>query len=599
MSRRRRGGWFNRLMLSVGDAARVVYEFVRTVILFPVNLLFEIKYLIGSSLSSGAQSNNVLDIVLHYVLLVPRLCFSAVVYGAVATFHYALSWPRLMRLRDLGFGLPALIAGIAAIVVVFLLHKSQMEIVNAYDKAAITALEEAHATTEPDVRRKALERAILYRRAGAKMIPNEEQYKLDIGRLYLEIGEIERGYAIIRSLADRNSPGYAPAHIFQAEVLMREMSSPQWFEDAVAHLTWAKIEHKNPDDVCRMLGDLYRFAYDRYKPENESVFRMTKPMLLAESEKFYSQIREPTPRDRYLLGFIHFRQGGVDQGYREMGGVAAQLQLKVDANPDDRATWGLLFEVLLNMQEYDRAKRVLIAVKNLKPEPLYDFLMARTCARHAYAIRVMKPDAYVLQYTELTTAYAAYPYEIESLTFWVRGLSGPTAEADIARQGLERLVALPGVDPSMAHFLLGFDAQRRRLPRIADEHFAKARKSTEEMVPGMLAEIAQAFMNQKTGSPEIAVGSQLSQTALQLWPDNPQVRMTRGWAELRAQNFKAAVAHLEKALEKRQNDATLHDLLAEAYQGLGNTRAAAEHRRLQASARAQAVAAPGTAATGR
>jgi tetratricopeptide (TPR) repeat protein len=150
------------------------------------------------------------------------------------------------------------------------------------------------------------------------------------------------------------------------------------------------------------------------------------------------------------------------------------------------------------------------------------------------------------------------------------------SEADRARAILrDRLTR--GESPALAHFVLGIDADERGQKAEARAHWEQALR----LAPGFAAVANNlACLLADSEPPELDRALQLSEAALRGRPDEPRFRDTRGRVLLKMGRWNEAVADLEAVLASRAKPAGLHEALARAYEGLGETTMAAEHRRL-------------------
>ncbi len=589
MSRRRRGGWFARLTRSLGSAAGAVRHLVQVVVLFPVRVFFEIWNTLGAMVSAGLEGRGGVDAFVYFLTFIPRLVWYYVVTFAVALFHFVLSWPRLMRLRDLAAGLPALAAAIAALLILFVFDKKDVEILSMYEEAVKTSFDEAQSATDPDVRKAALERALLYRRAGAKLNEAEVVYKFDIARLYLELGEIERGSAMMQTLAPRETAGFAPAHLWQAGRLETSENPTDWFDNAVAHLTWALQTSGAKAEIHKRLGDVNFRYYNEVVRLNPNRFDPRRPapqMILKAAEEHYLAAGAEDRDIRAKLGFVYAYQGRREEANRLVTLVANSFMHDIAVNPGDKVTRLQLVRLLRDTFIFDAAKRYLIEGRNLKADSEYDYQLASVCVSAAIYKRSMNSQDIASYHQELREAYVAYPYFPNAIGLWFLSLLEQGEESNAARKELQGLLNLPGVNPAIAHFLLAFDAERRRYPREAQQHYAAARSTKEEMVPKVLADVARAVSERAGSANNSALGSQFAGAVLQNWPEQPGVLTTIGLLEMRKGNYAGALAQFNKALVHQQNDATLHLYLSQTYQALGQNDNAAKHRRLMEAARA-------------
>lgn len=151
------------------------------------------------------------------------------------------------------------------------------------------------------------------------------------------------------------------------------------------------------------------------------------------------------------------------------------------------------------------------------------------------------------------------------------------AEADSNRDFLKALLA-DNRAPVLSRLGLALDGLRRGDAttdpgRLLQEALAQAPQTAQAMnnVAFLLA----------LRAPEDAPRAlALIDAVLARWPDQPNYRDTRGQILMRLGRWQEACLDLEAALPRMTNKKSTHQALAEAYQHLGQTEKAAQHRRL-------------------
>src|SRR5262249_24578172 len=135
---------------------------------------------------------------------------------------------------------------------------------------------------------------------------------------------------------------------------------------------------------------------------------------------------------------------------------------------------------------------------------------------------------------------------------------------DEAQTTLERLLAT-GKASAVVHFALGVQAWRRGRPTEAQIHWEAALDLAPYLV---VAANNRAILLAESAPPALPRALELVTRALTRAPDEPAFHDTRGRIFMRMGRWQEALADLEAALPKREDDPHLHELLGEVYEHL-------------------------------
>lgn len=586
MSRRRRSeGFFSRIFEGVNYLGQMIVNGL----LWPFYVVADIyDSLVGGS-TPGLRSRTWRDFFVDVLLFVPRLI------GFVFMWLYGgiVSWPRMIRLRDLASGLPALIGTVAAVAVLFFAQKDDAHVVQGYKFNSDESYAKAQQEPTEEARKAALKLAQFYTRALVKMNPLEPEYRFNVAYIYQEMGEFSRAQSIMDDLAPRYESGFAKAHLWQADQLLApdRPIRPDSLDAAEAHLLRALTTYSDKEAIHRRLGELYYFRYLRYDPKSFDVRMPARNEYLRKSEEQLSKVAALDPKMALSLAEIRALEGKTQQAELDVQGVVTQLTTRLSSVPDDLETRIQLARAYRMVRRYADAANVLREGQNLRPDIRFDQELSGIYYFQALDIKQRTPAALVDQFAALQHAYVSYPSNNYVTHRFVQALtSGTSEEADVARSALQHLVdnKAPG---RMATFLLGFDCLQRKLPVKAGEFFAKAQSMPVDNTPEVIAGLTMAVLTQQVRSLNPPLAGKIFEAGLKVWPDDPDLLSVRAQQDLMLRNYPKALGDLKKALERRPHDAKLHEMIATTYERLGLVDQCREHR-LKANESRQNAAPP-------
>lgn len=150
--------------------------------------------------------------------------------------------------------------------------------------------------------------------------------------------------------------------------------------------------------------------------------------------------------------------------------------------------------------------------------------------------------------------------------------------ADISDDRVQELreALLQNLDSESVHFVQGTVDLLRGNVEQAHAHFERI--AANKKLPGVLNNMAVVLHEREP--PDLERALNLSNAALELMPDFPAMRETRGQILVKMNEYEKAIPDLEFALQDRQLAGPVHRALAEAHEGLGQKQLAEEHRAL-------------------
>lgn len=593
----RGSGYLARIIHAVMAPFRAVLWMWRTFVLTPY---YEVTASLGAffgSVFSGARGKSVFQVLANVVLWLPRLLLS-LVWSLGQWLWWALgAWPRLMRLRDLGWGLPALLLAICVVPILLVVRTNDNELLSSYQQEMQNCHEESAKTADAETKEKLLKRSLFFARCLTQLRPLDKSFRYNLAMLYSSLGEQDRGDAIMSELAPRDAVGFGPAHFSRARQLLSRPLGPDEFNSAVAHLESAlKSPEIDRSDVHRQLGELYFQAYLMQESGGAMPRGLSKEALLNEAKNNFQSYVGTEVQPILRLSTILALQGNYEQARLSVQKLVADLKIKLDVNPTDVQTRVELARVLASALELKEASDVLQMGRIRKPDVRLDQELSNVYFAQAMEFQRRMPSAPELPYQALRASFEANPGNGMVVARLLQALLGTTKEAELARKMLADLP--PKYQQSgIVRFLFGFDAERRQLPQIAEQQYGLARQSNDALAPAVVADVAFAAIDRKYVALPAAVGMQLTEAALRVWPNHPDLLFIRGRMSFQAQRFAEAVSELNKAVAAKKNDVTLtirladdvrlHATLGSAYAKIGQRDNAEAHLALARAAAAR------------
>jgi tetratricopeptide (TPR) repeat protein len=267
--------------------------------------------------------------------------------------------------------------------------------------------------------------------------------------------------------------------------------------------------------------------------------------------------------------------GDSEESLRHARAALQAARTRSEARPDDRVPRLLWANASVFLKDYTGALEALERGYALTSDPMFRQSMAGVCAVWAGALESKGESALPerLAVIERGLAYEATNTALITQLGMLMVTGGPTAEK--ARAAVRKLLA-EGKAPAMAHLALGNDAWARNKNEEARAHWEQAYKLDPRltMVTNNLA-WALAY-REPTDVPRALA---LIEQAIARSPSDPRLRGTRGEILVKLERWKDALTELEFALAGGAGTPALHDALALAYDGLGMSEMAAEHRK--------------------
>lgn len=588
--------FIGRLLYALAAPFRLIGWLWRVLIIAPYYEAAEALHNFRGWLFRGMGTTSWFRLLFHYLLWILYAPIWLVVEGAKWLWSAALNWPRYVRLRSLLAGLPALLVAAVAVPSLTLFHPDRNTLFATYQ----TNMQDLHVEASKEVDRekqgKLVDEALFYARSLSSMLPNDPAYQFSLAMLYSAKGDDVRSRAIMAELAPRNKIGYGPAHFAQAKQLVGRPMSPDDFKSAIAHFDSAlRSNEVDRNEVHRELGRLYYQAYMALEAGGTNPLGLSLERMLENARDHFSKYQGTDPQVVISLGRILATQGNVEQAQLSVQKVLADLRTKLELSPSDVEARLQLAHAYASVRKLTEAGDLLVEGRIRNPDPRYDRELSNVFFAKSLEYQRNMPSAKELPFQALRSSFEANPGNGLTVAGFLQALLESEERANFARKTLTDLPP-PLKSHPIVQFLLGFDAQRRSLPQIADQHFAAARNAEGSLAPAVFADIANVAMERGSGVLSPQVGHQLCESALRLWPTHPDLLYLRAKVNLQSRRYAEALADLNKAVAARQNDATLtlrlandvrlNALLAAAYQSSGQQENAERHKRLAQAAAA-------------
>jgi tetratricopeptide (TPR) repeat protein len=187
------------------------------------------------------------------------------------------------------------------------------------------------------------------------------------------------------------------------------------------------------------------------------------------------------------------------------------------------------------------------------------------------------------------------PNDPETLTRLAALAVNSEQDSSLARDLLQDALAR-GQTPATVHLILGTHAAVNSRWKEARLHLEQAQRMNAR-TPALLNNLAWVLAHDEPA--DLGQAVRLADAAVELAPDHPEIRQTRGTILVRLERWEEAVTDLELAIGKLTDRPHLHELLAQAYSHLGDDDLAGKHRQLaQRSKNGDDVVAPTSGLTG-
>ncbi len=395
-------------------------------------------------------------------------------------------------------------------------------------------------------------------------------------------GDRIRADALLNQLAPLDRQGYGYAHLHLARRLLNRQ--PVTAEDrrlAEVHLLWAAKVLPNSTETHFGLGRLYLEAG---KPD------LAEPHLL--------RAIEAHPEMHLPLAWLYVRQGARDKAQLHARSAQDYYQALTGNGPDNqlfRIHWA---ETKRLLDDYPGAIAILQRGLELTRNPLFAKALGQLYVAW-FEAEARNPKSTLEM--RLVFLERALSYDSENLNALnqLLALGRGGAGSGKGKAALEAALAR-GQSSAVVHLALGMDAWQRAESQAGPAgvaglvlgltgqgvwkraergralfHLEQACKLSPRSA---LLVNNLAWMLARAPEPDLKRALELMDSVVQRYPEQPNLRDTRGQILAKMGRWREALVDLEIALRTMAGNRNLHRTLAEVYQQLDQPTLAAEHR---------------------
>ena len=479
-----------------------------------------------------------------------RLTVSGLLTLPDAALRFILQWWASRRWLSLVWGLPAIVCGLAFLVVEPWHGRTRpADRARQFDQIGRNALKQGDLqAANVAFRRIAFVDAASPAACYGLALTAEEQGDRLSARSWMD------------RIAPETGSGYAPAHFWLATDLMAR-ETPLSAQEANVLEHHLRQAMRNPAQELQSRLSLIRLY-----------------MLRGETEKAVAQVEQAAKLQPALLldlAQLHAQAGRTVQARRAAVKAAEFFKVRTAAAPDqplNRQAWAAS---LVLQERYEDAISVLGAGLSLPdPEPIHKTMAAVYLQWLIATTTPDKPDA--VRQLEFLERILQHDPSNERALMMLGSLA--VAEDESAEQAFDLLnqMLARGAAPGLIHLALGTRAMMKGDLELGLVHLEQALERNAR-VPEVLNNLAWALAHRDP--PDLPRALQLAETA-QTLANHPETYDTLGTILAKMGRPREAITQLENALRVLPPRAEIHRTLSEQYEQLGNEKLAAEHRQL-------------------
>lgn len=468
---------------------------------------------------------------------------------------------------DLLAGLPSLVAAFAVVAAIWLSPSDP--------KLATTYLAEANRLDQQGD----YEGSLVCCRRLLSIVGDQPKLKFSMVRLLDKLKKHEEAESIARSIAPLDKPGLPEAHYWLALRIFadnRRLTALQLA--AERHLLRFLDSVKTSADAKALLGDLYvsdprvllgrlyvmTGRYQEARPYLEATVGTGSPVLL------------------FDLAKVEAATKNKDELLRRAREALAAAKAQVTAKPLDKGPRVLWTEVCVFLGDYKGAIEVLDQSALQTGDS--SFIAAKGGVYNAWAKGLERVGAEKsAERLQIIEQGLKVDPDNPELTEQVIRFLGDDPKTREKVRGIVRSLLVTGKAPAMAHFTLGIDAWANQRFDEARNHWEQAYRLNPRM-PVIVNNLAWSLAFKEPVDLNRAI-SMVEETRIQAQKD-PRLRGrglaaligTEGQILVKLGRWKDAVSLIEDAFAAGENSAELHRSIAMAYDKLGMTDLANEHR---------------------
>jgi tetratricopeptide (TPR) repeat protein len=369
--------------------------------------------------------------------------------------------------------------------------------------------------------------------------PGEPAHVYALAHCEARLGNANRAWALMQSLAAVDRPGYPPSHLWQARQLMgRGHLSSEQLQVVERHLLYCQASHPQAPEIDALLGQTYlaRGLPDHAERHLKRVAGYGEPLL--------------------VLARLHASQGRKAEARAEAAVALRFFEARAAAEPKNVALRVHWAEAATLLEQFPAAVRILETGGQQSPAPAYRLALAQTYERWSAAPGMQgaaKLGARLLLVRQALRHDHGNPDALRRLL--VLAGSQEPATAPSWNEVHRRLHAEPDAG---LHLIVGMYFHARREHASARHHFAEALRSDQSVAP-VLNNLG--WIQSQSEPADAAQALHLIDAALEREPDNAHYRDTRGHVLARLGRWREAVTDLEAAISRLPESAERREVL--------------------------------------
>lgn len=417
-----------------------------------------------------------------------------------------------------------------------------------------------------------------------KSLNDDSRFNVALSNLYMSL-------ATKRIRDNMNNRELSAGLLLQAAILNPEN------RNAILGLT-SMIELGVTADV-EALNQILEYWKAVVEKSGEAQDRILLANLYAASEKIPEAIAElefvvdENPQIRAALARLYASNDQTQKSQALLDTILEEQKQKLTDNPDDVAALARSAEALIIAKRYEDCRQLLQEiVLNTAKESLSS--LSETEKRQRAVLASMYGQACLLRFDEVVSADDA-DQQTDPMTLiedarrsggvnlpLIQRLSRLSVTEDPlaapANRVLNSMLAT-GKYSDEVYKQLGAVALQANQYEKAVEFLQRANK-LRPRAADVLNNLAMALVRSSANNAERAM--ELANEALEILPDHPDVLATRGEIYMATNQWNLALTDLERALLQRQDNSTVHRLLATVYDTMGESELAEQHRKIMA-----------------
>lgn len=365
---------------------------------------------------------------------------------------------------------------------------------------------------------------------------------------------------LLSRVAPNDRPGYAPAHVIQATILLAQKNPD--VQAAYEHINKALLSDPANQDAQELAA---RFAAGQRRWQtvlthlDKMDLKKRPDLLLMKATALQFSGQEEAAVKFALVAETALRNmpKSVNVNGSEVR-FSIAVSLSLQRKFEEAVKWmiGSIHGKPTNEERQLIAGIYLSWSRHLKQQPAYDRMEAMKLLEQGIQISPESQDLIM-----------AFLNDCEELT----------GAAPDRQRYVERILGNGGISTSFLHYYLGVLDWKQGNRESAKSHFELA----SSLNPGFKVignNLAMAIASVSTDHVELEKALAMINELLQQEPDNPFFLDTRGHVYAKLGQFKEAVRDIERSLPNARDKNSCHIKLADLYEHLGMKELAAKHR---------------------